>query len=202
MNKFEITLENEIALLERYSLDPTELFTLKLILIAQEEDDESLLIRYIPLVPSFRNLLISLQQKSIILKSYKIPNSGERFIVSDVDINKNFIKNIHRASFDLGKELYEHYPQFATINGNVVPIRAVSKKFNTLEDAFRFYGKTIKWNQELHSKIIELLDWATNNTSFINCSLASFIIDQKWRDIEALKNGDNVNINFDSVRMI
>ena len=102
----------------------------------------------------------------------------------------------------MGKELFEHYPQFATINNSIVPIRAVSKKFNSLEDAFRFYGKSIKWKPDVHEQIIDLLDWASQNTNFINCSLASFIIDQKWNDLQALKDGDLVNVNYDTVKML
>ena len=102
----------------------------------------------------------------------------------------------------MGQELYEAYPMFATIQGATVSIRGVSKEFDTLEDAFRYYGKQIRWNQETHKHILELLDWAQNNTTFINFSLATFLIDRKWEEIEALKNGELTDINYNSMRSI
>lgn len=71
-----------------------------------------------------------------------------------------------------------------------------------MEDAFRYYGKQIRWNQETHKHILELLDWAQNNTTFINFSLATFLIDRKWEEIEALKNGELTDINYNSMRSI
>ena len=102
----------------------------------------------------------------------------------------------------MGQELYEAYPMFATIQGATVSIRGVSKKFDTLEDAFRYYGKQIHWNNDTHKHILELLDWAQNNTTFINFSLATFLIDRKWEEIEALKNGELTDINYNSMRSI
>lgn len=69
----------------------------------------------------------------------------------------------------------------------------------SLEDAYRTYGKKIHWNEELHKKIIDLLDWEANtDNGIINYSLATFIVDEKWEDLEALKNGDS-GMNYNSI---
>ena len=49
---------------------------------------------------------------------------------------------------------------------------------------------------------MELLDWAKNNTQFIQFSLASFVIDRRWNELKALKNGEIANVNFNAVKMI
>ena len=100
----------------------------------------------------------------------------------------------------MGKELFEEYPQFGYIQGNMVPLRTVAKKFDSLEDAYTKYGKAINHNYEVHKKIIELVKWAKEN-NILNMSLASFIVNNSWVDLEALKDGDS-GINYESVRLL
>ena len=133
---------------------------------------------------------------------YRITKEGERLVVEEIAFNKNFLKNFHRESFDMGIELFNEYPQFGNINGNIIPLRGVSKKFNTLEDMYRYYGKVINWNPETHAEIIDVLKWAKENTQFIQFSLASFVIDRRWDDLKALRDGKLVNVNFDAVKML
>ena len=66
---------------------------------------------------------------------------------------------MYKCSFELGKELFEEYPQFKTINGSLVSLRGISKHFNSLEEAYFKYGKYIKWSPENHIEIIELVKW-------------------------------------------
>ena len=102
----------------------------------------------------------------------------------------------------MGKELFDSYPQFGNINGNLIPLRGVSKKFDSLEQAYFKYGKSIGFNPEKHKTIIELVNWAREN-NILNCSLASFIVNEGWHDLNALKNGtDAANINYDAVRIL
>lgn len=205
MNKYNLNIDEEVAVLEKYQLTPDELFIVRLIFVTKEGYPENYLFRFLQITDNksnFRTNLESLQNKGVILKSYKIPAKGEKFDPAAIPFSKNFENAVYRSAFDMGQELYEAYPMFATIQGATVSIRGVSKKFNTLEDAFRYYGKQIRWNQDTHKHILELLDWAQNNTTFINFSLATFLIDRKWEEIEALKNGELTDINYNSMRSI
>lgn len=137
---------------------------IRTLLILQNEENEDLFNDYIEALHvcdiEVREILISLQKKEIILKSYKIPLKGEKFDPYSIPFNKNFIKNLYKSSFELGKELFEIYPQFTTINGTLVTLRGVSKHFNSLEECYFKYGKSIGWNQERHNKIIDLINWS------------------------------------------
>ena len=194
-----------MGILNKYHLNPNELFVIRILMLAQDEDD-SYLYKYFSIPEEdrgdFRDILISLQNKGIILKSYKIPLKGQTFDPYDVTFNKNFLKYFYKESFDMGEELFNTYPQFGNINGCVVPLRGVSKKFNSLEDMYRYYGKVINWNPETHKKILDVLNWAKENTQFIQFTLASFVIDRRWDDLAALRDGNIVNFNFDAVKMI
>lgn len=205
MKNLTLTLEEEVSLLDKYRLVPTELFLIRVLLILQDENNEELFIRYIKTLKqagiNLRNILISLQEKEILLKSCKIVKEGEEFNPYALQLNKNFIKNLYKCSFEMGKELFEEYPQFGNVQGNVVGLRSVSKKFDSLEQAYFKYGKCIGWNPERHNHIIRLVKWAKEH-NIINYTLQSFIVDQRWLELEALKSGDIANIDYDSVKLL
>lgn len=189
----------------KYHLNPNELFIIRVLLLAINEDD-SYLHRYLSLPDhvrgDFRDMLVNLQDKGIIVKSYKIPAHGESFNPQDIQFNKTFLKGFLKESFEMGKELFEAYPMFGNIGGNVVPLRGISKKFDSPEDFYRYYGKAISWNAEKHAEIMEILEWAKENTQFIQFSLASFVIDRRWEELKALRDGEVANVNFNAVKML
>lgn len=201
-----MTIEEQLVILEKYRIDSNELLFISIILLIKDGEESSFINQYFSL-PSkcrneIRNILISLQEKGVITKEYKIPNKGERFIPEDITFNKNFVKNFYKSSFDMGKELFETYPMFGSINGNTIGLKSVSKKFDTLEDFYRYYGKTIRWNPETHDYIISLINWAKDNTNYLCCTLANFVIDHKWLELEALQKGDIGNINSEAIKLV
>ena len=126
MKHLTLTLEEEVCLLDKYGLTPNELLVVRILLILQDDGEEQLFqklmvtLKHINL--PLREVLEQLQKKEIILKSYKIPKSGEKFDPYAIPINKNFIKALYKSSFEMGKELFDSYPQFGNINGNLIPL--------------------------------------------------------------------------------
>lgn len=203
MKQFE--LNEQILLQDKYKINADELLFISIILLIQDGDKSEFINNYLKLSGDSRgsiiDLITSLQHKGIITKEYKIPKKGEKFIPEDITFNKNFVKNFFKASFDLGISLWESYPLFATIQGSTVGIRSISKKYNSPEDAYRAYAKAIKYKPDIHEHILELLEWGKEN-NLINYTLASFIVDRRWEELEAFKNGDLANINFEAVKLI
>lgn len=205
MKNLTLNLEEEISILSKYKITPNELTFIKTLLILQDEENEDLFKDYIESLyvcnVKLREVLISLQKKEIILKSYKIPSEGESFDPYSIPFNKNFIKNLYKSSFELGKELFEIYPQMTVINGSLVTLRGVSKHFDSLEACYFRYGKAIGWNQERHEKVLDLIKWAKER-DIIKQSLSSFVINNSWLDLEAIRNGDSGNYNFDTIKAL
>ena len=201
---FAFDIDNELIFLEKYNLTPTELMTIRTILLAQD-NQEDYLFKFNNILTKtdvkFRDILINLQNKQIITKAYKIPNEGEAFEFEDVTFNKSIVKAFYRASFELGKELFNVYPQTTIVNGVIYALRRVSKKFNSLEDAFRVYGKTIRWDEELHNEIIELVKWGIDN-DYSFTTLDDFIVDNAWESIRAIRDGHAININFNAIKQL
>lgn len=200
MEKFNISIDNELCLMERYKLTPTELFVVKIILLAQQENEYEWIQRFAN-VHSIRPIIEELQSKEIILKSWKLPPSGSKLVIEDIPFNKNFIKQFFRASFEMGRELFEIYPQTTSVNGQIFNLRRVSKKFDSLEDAFARYAKYIKYKEETHKQVLELVKWGIEN-GYTFTTLDSFIVDQDWNNLLNVKNGEIVNVNTDAIKMI
>lgn len=199
MEHFKLNIENELVLLEKYKLTPTELFTIRVILLAKEEGEYEWIQRFAQTVKLI-DILKSLQEKGIILKSWKIiPNTTLQ--VEDIPFNQNFQKQFFRASFEMGQELFEIYPQSTYVNGSLYNLKRVSKHFDSLEQAFLKYSKYIKNNPETHQHIIELIQWGIDN-GYNFSTLDSFIIDNSWLAIEAMKNGEGINVNTEAIKMI
>ena len=196
-------LEEQIAILSRYNINSDELLFITVILLIQEGDENPYINLYFSLPSScrggIRDLLISLQEKQVITKEYKIPPTGAKFTPEDVTFNKNFIKTFYKGSFWIGKELFEIYPISTVVNGIEYKLRRVSKKFDSLEDAYRAYGKAISWKPDVHRNIIQLIEWGKQN-NYQFTTLDSFIVDNDWLNIEAMK--DNGSLDANTVRML
>lgn len=200
MEHFKFDIDNELCLLEIYNLEPTELFTVKVILLAQIEGEYEWLQRFAQ-IQKLRPILESLREKGIILKSWKLPKEGSKLDIEDIPFNQNFLKKFHRASFEMGKELFDVYPQSTVVNGQVYNLKRVSRKFDSLEDAFNKYAKYISNNNDTHQEILELVKWGIDN-EYNFTTLDSFIVDNSWLAIKAMKEGNGINVNTEAIKMI
>ena len=201
----DLNLEQQLLFCEKYSINPSELLLLEILLLAQEGEQPEIVNTYFTsrmcARGNTRELLSGLQNAGVITKAYKIPEKGSAFNPLDVPINKNLVKDFFKCSFEMGKELFENYPMFGLINGEPVGIRSVSKKFDSLEDFYRYYGKSISWKPDKHEYIMELVSWAKDNNLLVT-TLANFVIDHKWEELEALRNGEIANIDFNAVKQL
>ena len=196
-------LDNELILMRDYKLNPTELFVIKVILLAQDGEYEYLQ-QYVQCFENknyLRLTLESLQEKGVILKSYKIPKPGTQFIPEDVQFNQNFLKKFYRSAFEMGEELFYTYPQSAVVQGRVFNLRTVSKIFDSLEDAFGKYAKQIKNNPELHYQIIDDIKWGIEN-GYNFTTLDRFIVDRAYESLHAMRLGEGININLEATQLI
>lgn len=193
-------------MMEKYRLTAEEALFIDLLFLASiEEGHSEYLYKYFTINierSELKDLLSSLQEKGIINKSYKIPAKGQKFDPEAVEFNKNFLHNYRKFSGELGLEFFNEYPSIAIINGVEAPLKNFAKKFNSEEEFFFQYGKSIGWKIENHNKILELIRWGKENRcNLLNMNIADFMVSKIWRSIEELKEGDGV-MQFDSVKAI
>lgn len=193
-------------MMEKYRLTAEEVLLIDLLFLASiEEGHKEYLVKYftIPIARTdLRDLLVSLQNKGIITKQYKIPVKGQKFDPECVIFNQNFLSNYKKFSGELGIELFQMYPSIAIINGVEAPLKNYAKKFSTEEDFYYAYGKIIGWNQVKHQEILDLVKWAKDNgCNLLNMNIADFVISKMWCSISELKNGNAV-MRFDTIKDI
>jgi len=194
LKQIELSIDRELDFMIKYQLFPEEFLIIQLIFLAQEDHSEYLskYFSQMPLKGAPRDTLLALQEKGIINKSYKIPEKGATFNPRDVDFNKVFLKSFNQHSGDMGMELFMTYPSFVNIQGRQCSLKNISKLFKSMDDFCFAYGKAIKFNPEMHAKIMELLTFGKEN-DLIHYGITEFVISMKWLEIEELKLSDNIN---------
>lgn len=196
MHNFELSINEEINLYINYNITPNELFILRLLFLAID-GNQKFLINYLSNINNgkkiFRDILLSLQEKKVINSTFKIPNEGESLNFKNIPFNKNFIKGYIRESNEIGKELFDSYPPFITINGRMFSIKNFTKAgLFSLEDFCLFYAKAIKNSNITHEKVMDTLQFGKEN-NLINYSIIEFIASMKWNEIEYIRNSGNIN---------
>ena len=77
MKHITTQIDEEFVIFEKYSVTPNELFFLKMLLLAKEEDMQDTIYRYFKLPEAARGSIIemlkTLKEKGIILSTYKVP---------------------------------------------------------------------------------------------------------------------------------
>ena len=132
-----------------------------------------------------RELFNSLKEKGIILKSY----NAESYVPNDIQFNKNFIKNWYKQSGEMGQELFDNYVPFLNINGKLMPLRNISKKFYSLDEFYFYYSSNIGHNPDKHKEVMDLLKWGKDNGQ-IKYNVVEFVASHKWDELKYLKENN------------
>ena len=201
MKYIELSFDREIELMTKYQIFPEELLFIKLVFLAQEGHPEYLskYFSQMPLKGAPRDTMISLQEKGIINKSYKIPEKGQTFNPLDIDFNKNFMKSYLQHSYDMGMELFMSYPAFIIINGKQFSLKNIAKSFKSLDDFAFAYGKAIKFDINKHQEILELVEWG-KEANILNFGIIEFVISMKWLELAEMKK--NGLTTFDTTELL
>lgn len=187
-------MKQQVAFCAKYGIDMNALVLMEMILLAQDNEDLEIVKQYFSSQQNLSTVLVALQNAGIILKSYKLPKAGEKLDVLSIPLNKNVTKDFYRCSFEMGVELYEAYPMSTIVKDQEYKLRRISKKFNTLEDAYTAYGKAIHWKPEVHKHVLELIE-SGKKTNYAFTTLGDFIVDNDWLNMETLAT-DNVQSNM------
>ena len=172
-----------------YNLTESELMLVYLTFLAQDEQGEhaEYFVKWLSNggQERLRTLFESLKSKGIIKKNY----NPESYIPNEIEFNKTFIKSWIKNTGELGKELFDTYLPFLNVNGKMVPLRNISKKFVSLEDFYFYYASAIGHSIDKHKEVIDILKWAKEN-GHIRYGILEFVASRKWDELKMLKNNN------------
>lgn len=195
-------IKTKLQIMEEYSLTAEEQLVADLLFLASaEENQKEFLYNFYNNklnTIALRNCIESLQEKGVILKSYKIPPEGSSFDPENIEFNRNYLNKYRKYSGILGQEFFNEYPHFINIKGITYNLTNYAKKFNSEEDFYYSYGKSIGWNLEKHRFVLDLIRWGKENTNFINTNIADFVISKGWDRLQELKDGKFSNLTLDN----
>lgn len=220
----DFSIQNKMAFMKECKITPNEHEVIIGILAAQDEEvywlgkeyfaeqefpshvpDTSYLISLQNIIGrvELREILISLKDKGLILKSCILPdpNGKEGIKPNDIKFNKNILKKYVRHSGEMFWELFWAYPDTMEVNGRIMSLRNTygNGGWATIDDVASFYGQRIQYNAETHSNIIKLLKEAKDK-ELINMGIIKFLRGEEWRNLEhIIANGfgnQNTNVDF------
>lgn len=199
----EIDIEKELHLMVKFKLSYEEINIVKLLFIAQQDHNDYIIQYFSECSPEnqLRDVLISLQNKGVILKSCKIPNKGSKLDVNTIIFNKMFQKSYLKHCNDLGEELLAAYPPYITIDGAYYSLKNITKVYKSMEDFCFAYGKAIKFDMEKHKEVLEILEDAKAN-DLINFGICEFVVSRKWADVSDLGGGKIEMNGYNNMRLI
>lgn len=170
--------------MKKHSLNAEEWLLIELLFLAQEGHVNYLVTYFNECAKSSlpRETLQSLKDKKVFSKSYHVPGENEDFDFEEVEFSTSFMKNYFKESFQLGQELFEAYPVFLQFGDRLLPAKNITKSgFNDETDFFTKYGKKIKYNPEMHLKVLDILQWSIEN-DLITYGICEYVASSKWND--------------------
>lgn len=129
-----------------------------------------------------RELFESLKDKGVIHKNY----NPDTYDPDEIEFNQNFIKSWFKLTGELGKELWNAYPDNIYVNGKLVSLKNITKKFLDLSEFYFWYASNIGHSVAVHKKILEILEWAKSQ-NLVTISIIEFVGTNKWHEFERLK---------------
>ena len=78
-------------------------------------------------------------------------------------------------------------------DGLHLPARNITSKvvFKDLDAFFFFYGKSIKWDRELHEKVLKGLEFAKEK-NLLRSAIVEFVVSEKYMDFIEVMESDQI----------
>lgn len=183
---YHTTIEEDLQIMQLYTITAEDLFLIKLLFLAQEDNDrQTYIFTYffdckhegLPL-----SRLIVFAEKGI-LEASSVPEKGQKFVADNIIFQPKFLKEWFVYSHSAGKELMEAYPNYMKTHvGELLPAKNITKTYSSLEAMYTSYSKAIRHSKKVHQKIMVLLDWAIKN-NLIKFGIAEFVASRKWESL-------------------
>jgi hypothetical protein len=113
-------------------------------------------------------------------------------------LNESVLKDLYlNGEYNLGKQLYEAYPESTTVNGRDFKMKSLRNFHDDLSEFSWWYGRSINFNLELHTRIMKALEYAKSN-GMIHSNLRDFLY-MGWLSVEYYMTHPEESASIDQI---
>lgn len=208
MRFYDISLDEDLEIMSRYKINANEFMLVKLLLLSQDHpDNDKYLDLYLKechadgtLSREFINLLVD---RRIIVKTSPVVKKTSGIFPEDFHFNEVFIKNFFKFSDQMGKEIWDLYPDYIIGSCRNFPAKNFSKRFKDLKELFLYYAKQIKNDPKKHEQVVESLKFAIKH-ELITSSIIDYLLSHQWDYHIKVMNGEDkmIKLTFDTTQLV
>ncbi len=186
-----INTKKVTQLCEKYQIDIYQFW----ILYLRATNDYENLEKYSQIVEPLPITKIKELEERGLIRELGYTKKGDVEIIDFLDIHvtekciDTFFKDCNIVTEEIGEELFSVYPKFININGtNSVSTKSgdINGVYYDKEKTIELYLKRIKYSEEKHNKIIEIVTWAKAK-GHINVAFRNFVHDELWEALIEMK---------------
>lgn len=208
MRFYDISLDEDLEIMSKYKINANEFMLVKLLLLSQDHpDNDKYLDLYLKechsdgtLSREFINLLVD---RRIIVKTSPVVKKMSGIFPEDFHFSEVFMKNFFKFSDQMGKEIWDLYPDYIIGSCKNFPAKNFSKRFKDLKELFLYYAKQIKNNPKKHEQVVESLKFAIKH-ELITSSIIDYLLSNQWDYHIKVMNGEDkmVKLTFDTTQLV
>lgn len=208
MRFYDISLDEDLEIMSRYKINANEFMLVKLLLLSQDHlDNDKYLDLYLKechadgtLSREFINLLVD---RRIIVKTSPVVKKTSGIFPEDFHFNEVFMKNFFKFSDQMGKEIWDLYPDYIIGSCRNFPAKNFSKRFKDLKELFLYYAKQIKNDPKKHEQVVESLKFAIKH-ELITSSIIDYLLSNQWDYHIKVMNGEDkmIKLTFDTTQLV
>lgn len=186
-----INTKKVTQLCEKYQIDIYQFW----ILYLRATNDYENLEKYSQITHPLSLTKIKELEERDLIRELGYTKKGDVDVIDFLDIHvtekciETFFKDCNIVTEEIGEELFSVYPKFININGtNSVSTKSgdINGVYYDKEKTIELYLKRIKYSEEKHNKIIEVVTWAKTK-GHINVAFRNFVHDELWEALLEMK---------------
>lgn len=190
-----INTKKVTQLCEKYKIDIYQFW----ILYLRATNDYENLEKYSQIVkPLPINKIKDLEERGLIRELGYVENKEGQNIIDFLDIYvtekciDTFFKDCNIVTEEIGEELFSVYPKFINFDGKrIVSTQGgdINGVYYDKDKCLELYLKKIKYDEEKHNKIIQIVAWAKSK-DLIVYTFRKFVHDELWEAFFEMKEQD------------
>lgn len=186
-----ISIEEQIDLMKRFKLNGNQWFLCQILWLCQQEGGSKYLYKYFEEVN--RDCVIPMQDIETLVDNGVVEpfDYRNRFYYDTIVFTPKFRDKLLIDFNDAGRELWDRFPSERSyrIDGKKLMTKKIGSEFNSIEDFYKYYAKSIKYSKAIHDEVLKGLQIAIDTNS-IDFTIVDFVKNKMWESFKEEAKGN------------